>query len=81
MFKHIFIQKVLSQKVSVLFKDIYKFYIFTCFIVINSPACFIVINSPASLCLIVFRITSVPLLKDILQKLNTTLTLETMGVH
>ena len=29
----------------------------------------------------VFRITSVPLLKDILQKLNKTLTLETMGVH
>ena len=38
-------------------------------------------DSLASLCLIVFRITSVPLLKDILQKLNTTLTLETMGVH
>ena len=29
----------------------------------------------------VFRITSVPLLKDILQKLNKTSTLETMGVH
>jgi len=29
-------------------------------------------DSPASLCLTVFRITSVPLLKDILQKLNTT---------
>ena len=29
----------------------------------------------------VFRITSVPLLKDILQKLNKTLALETMGVH
>ena len=72
MFKLIFIQKVLSQKVSVLFKDIYKFYIFTCFIVINSPA---------GLCLIVFRIMSVPLLKDILQKLNTTLTLETVDVH
>ena len=37
-------------------------------------------NSPASLRLIVSRIMSVPLLKVILQKLNTTLTLETMGV-
>ena len=39
------------------------------------------IISPASLCLIVFRITFALLLKDISQKLNTTLTLETMGVH
>ena len=38
-------------------------------------------DSSANLCLIVFRIASGPLLKDILQKLNTTLTLETMGVH
>ena len=30
---------------------------------------------------VVFRITFVPLLTDILQKLNTTLTLEAMGVH
>ena len=39
------------------------------------------VHTVESLCLIVFRIASVPLLKDILHKLNTTLTLETMGVH